>query len=255
MNELVQRGVFGGIYVAIVVGVLVFFPPVIPGLFAVFSVMCLLEVNALSGFDKPSPGLWLVWLGVWVSVSIHSIAPYALMVAAIASMVFLFQSKQHRKLWFRSLYVIQPFVLSVAALHFEFIEPPFLLFVFMTIWLNDTGAYLSGKNFGKTLLAPLISPKKTWEGFLGGTILAVLVMLIPIPIFADYSLLFKGSVAFLVALSATVGDLIQSRMKRKAGVKDSGKIMPGHGGAFDRLDSFIFALPIALFFAVAYTFF
>jgi phosphatidate cytidylyltransferase len=255
MNELAKRGLFGGIYVAIVAGVLLFFPPMIPALFAIFSVMCLLEVNALSGFHKPSPALWLVWLGVWVSVIIHAIAPYALILAGSSSLYFLFKSKAHRRLWFRSLYVIQPFVLSVAALYFEFIEPAFLLFVFMTIWFNDTGAYLSGKNFGKTLLAPRISPKKTLEGFIGGTVLAVLVMFIPFPIFVDYSLLFKGSVAFLVALSATLGDLIQSRMKRKAGVKDSGKIMPGHGGAFDRLDSFIFALPIALFFAVAYTFF
>jgi phosphatidate cytidylyltransferase len=78
----------------------------------------------------------------------------------------------------------------------------------------------------------------------------MIIMILPFPFFSDFETLHKLMAAGLIAISATLGDLIQSRMKRKAGVKDSGKIMPGHGGAFDRLDSFIFALPIALFFYI-----
>jgi len=250
MGELIKRSLFGGIYVLIVVGTIVFLPALIPALFAIFSVMCFLETTALCGYKKPPASLWIVWLGIWLSVIFPYFALYTLSVSGLASVYSLLANKQSRKAWIKSIYVIQPFALAVYTLQIDWITPYFLLFVFMTIWLNDTGAYLSGKKFGKRLLAPKISPKKTWEGFIGGSILAMIIMILPFPFFSDFETLHKLMAAGLIAISATLGDLIQSRMKRKAGVKDSGKIMPGHGGAFDRLDSFIFALPIALFFYI-----
>lgn len=132
--------------------------------------------------------------------------------------------------------------------------PKLVIGIFFLIWTNDTFAYLVGKNFGKHKLYEKISPNKTIEGFLGGLIFTCLMSYA----IWYYSPLFPSSLsdfgqfntpgvwlgmAILLSLFGTLGDLIQSKFKRQAGVKDSGKLMPGHGGLFDRLDSIIFASP------------
>lgn len=118
--------------------------------------------------------------------------------------------------------------------------------IFFSIWINDTMAYIVGSFIGKTPFSK-ISPKKTWEGTIGGAILCVVVITL---IFSKTSL-FPNSLAVqnwiiissLCALFGTLGDLFESKLKRMAGVKDSGNIMPGHGGFLDRFDSFLFAAP------------
>lgn len=116
-----------------------------------------------------------------------------------------------------------------------------LFFFFILIWANDAGAYFVGKAIGKRKFSPYISPNKTWEGFIGGIISSLVVGLILgfihifSPIFNPIYLYF----AIPIAIFATVGDLFESMLKRLAGVKDSGKIMPGHGGIFDRSDSWL----------------
>ncbi len=118
----------------------------------------------------------------------------------------------------------------------------------MLIWANDTFAYLVGKTWGKTKLLERISPKKTKEGFVGGLICTALLAVV-IGLF-DYTLSILQSILFalLVGVGSTVGDLIESKFKRNAGVKDSGKLLPGHGGILDRLDSIIFVAPLAYLF-------
>src|SRR5690606_24922026 len=110
-------------------------------------------------------------------------------------------------------------------------------------WINDTGAYLIGKNFGKQKLFPRISPKKTVEGFMGGLFFSCVASYFIATLTG--SLNFTNWLAFSIIASVcgTLGDLIESKFKRQAGVKDSGVIMPGHGGLLDRLDSIIFAAP------------
>ena len=115
--------------------------------------------------------------------------------------------------------------------------------VFALIWVNDTFAFLVGKRFGKTKLLERISPKKTVEGFLGGVVFSILAGLI---IHFYFNVLTIAAVVLLAVLTSvfgTLGDLVQSKFKRLAGVKDSGTIMPGHGGMYDRLDSLLFAAP------------
>lgn len=123
----------------------------------------------------------------------------------------------------------------------------YLLFFFIAIWTNDTGAYLSGRSFGKNPLFPRISPKKTWEGLIGGIILTLLFA-IGFNLFnsnASGSLLFDLGFAAIIAFGGTFGDLVESALKRELGIKDSGKIMPGHGGILDRLDGVLMAAPLA----------
>ena len=110
-----------------------------------------------------------------------------------------------------------------------------LLSVLITIWANDAGAYFVGKAIGKHKFSPIISPNKTWEGFFGGIVIATIAMVI---MYFHYPIVAL-CIAPFIAIFATIGDLFQSMLKRMAGVKDSGNIMPGHGGVFDRIDSWL----------------
>ncbi len=123
-----------------------------------------------------------------------------------------------------------------------------VLAIIILIWVNDVFAYLVGSRIGKTPLAPSISPKKTWEGTIGG-VLAVLIFAVCFAVYSgQHSILFWLGFGILIAVFSTIGDLLQSILKRHAGVKDSGSLLPGHGGFFDRYDSFVCVLPIAAFY-------
>ena len=140
------------------------------------------------------------------------------------------------------------FLILIANYNHQF-TPLLLLGAFILIWVNDTGAYLIGKNFGKQKLFPSVSPKKTVEGFLGGLFFSCIASYF-IAKFTDTHLEFTHwlILAIIVSVFGTLGDLVESKFKRQANVKDSGVIMPGHGGLFDRLDSIIFAAPFIYLF-------
>lgn len=128
---------------------------------------------------------------------------------------------------------------------------PLFLGTLILVWANDTFAYLSGRAFGQRKLLERISPKKTWEGTIGGALLCVAAGYILSFFFTQLSAIQWMGLALIVAPAATLGDLVESRMKRRAGVKDSGNILPGHGGILDRFDATIIVSPIA----VTYLFF
>ncbi|MBT8289105.1 MAG: phosphatidate cytidylyltransferase [Flavobacteriaceae bacterium] len=139
------------------------------------------------------------------------------------------------------------FIILIANYNNTF-KPVIILGSFILMWVNDSFAYLVGKNFGRQKLFPKISPKKTVEGFLGGLFFACVSSYF----IAKYSdnLTFNNwlILAIIISVFGTLGDLIESKFKRQAGVKDSGIIMPGHGGILDRLDSIIFAAPFIYLF-------
>ena len=119
--------------------------------------------------------------------------------------------------------------------------------VMASIWLNDAGAYLVGSLFGRHKFAPKISPKKTWEGFVGGIVVSVVVWLGLCLLIPDFSVWLAVVTGLVVGLAAVLGDLFESRIKRGVGVKDSGNFMPGHGGLLDRSDSMLFGAMAAWF--------
>ncbi len=122
-------------------------------------------------------------------------------------------------------------------------QPFLILGLFILVWVNDSFAYLSGSAFGKHKLCPSISPNKSIEGFVGGFIMTLVVSFLLykyVGILSWQLWLAYGTIASVIG---SIGDLVQSKFKRKAGVKDSGSIMPGHGGIFDRLDSVLYASP------------
>ncbi len=122
-----------------------------------------------------------------------------------------------------------------------------LMFILLWVWAADTGAYFAGRTFGKHKLAPLVSPGKTIEGLLGGVALALVVVA---GVYAAGLLEAKlwplMLVALFTVLASALGDLFESMVKRERGFKDSGTILPGHGGMLDRIDSVTAAMPIAL---------
>ena len=150
------------------------------------------------------------------------------------------------KLIFTVIYVALPFSFALGLPKYSSMENTFsleVIFLFILIWSSDTFAYLVGKFFGKHKMAPKISPKKTWEGYIGGVVLTLILSYFV----EQYQPQLRGNwmvVGFLIAAFAPLGDLVESQLKRNFGVKDSGNIIPGHGGVLDRLDSFLICVPV-----------
>lgn len=133
------------------------------------------------------------------------------------------------------------YLLAFSNFYYEY---EIILSFFIMLWLSDTGAYLVGKYFGRHKMIPKVSPKKTWEGLVGG---------VGFSLIGAYVLQYLGweianipwyLLAILVSLLGAVGDLFESQLKRNRGVKDSGKIMPGHGGILDRFDGALLSVPV-----------
>jgi phosphatidate cytidylyltransferase len=118
-----------------------------------------------------------------------------------------------------------------------------IISILILIWVNDSFAFLIGKNFGKRKLFVSVSPKKTQEGFIGGLLFALFVAFVISKFNNDFTLVNWLIIATIVSVIGTIGDLVESKFKRQANIKDSGNIMPGHGGILDRLDSLLFAAP------------
>lgn len=158
-------------------------------------------------------------------------------------------------------YVIFPFIL-ITKIPFgvKGFNPKIIISIFILIWTNDTFAYIVGKSIGKHKLIERISPKKTIEGFIGGVLFSVIAGILiskfyiqPKANHENLSLIIWTISAVIISIFSTLGDLIESKFKRIANVKDSGNIMPGHGGILDRLDSIIFVAPfVYLFYQILY---
>jgi phosphatidate cytidylyltransferase len=127
-------------------------------------------------------------------------------------------------------------------------SPGIVIGFFILIWANDTGAYLTGMSFGRHKLMQRISPKKTWEGFVGGIVIASAVAWFISDWLGVVDKTYWIIISLIISVAGTYGDLIESMLKRSIGVKDSGTIMPGHGGFLDRFDSAIISFPLVYLF-------
>lgn len=125
------------------------------------------------------------------------------------------------------------------------------LAIYIFIWVNDTGAYLSGITLGRHKMFPRISPKKSWEGAIGGALATTASAFIVAHFYTFMGLWQWVGMAFVVVLAGTFGDLTESMIKRQLDIKDSGHILPGHGGFLDRLDSMLFAIPAVVVYLLA----
>jgi len=130
-------------------------------------------------------------------------------------------------------------------------HPEKVLGMIFFIWINDTGAYLVGSFLGKHKMYERISPGKTWEGTIGGALFCMAFSFVMVKIFPQLALQHWIAISIIVAVFGTLGDLVESMLKRLAGVKDSGNIMPGHGGVLDRFDSLLFSTPFVFAYLAA----
>jgi phosphatidate cytidylyltransferase len=183
----------------------------------------------------------------------------AALLVSIRSLLFLFEKKDRfldtqAKYVFLIGYLIIPIIIftKIPFVYNQYV-PEIIISILVIIWANDTFAYLVGITMGKNKLFERISPKKTIEGFVGGVVFAVVAGILLAQFYLHQEILKWIILAMIVSAFGTLGDLIESKFKRIAGVKDSGNIMPGHGGFLDRLDSIIFVAPfVYLFYQIIY---
>lgn len=264
MKDILLRLLSGIIYVAILILVLCLKTPhgfII--LFFILGVLALTEFNKLIQLKSIIPYfiyviLYLVF-GYWRMALNSEIglneATQILIVLTIFVDLFLIKDLFSRKtipLFITKRFIITTFYLSSGfvflTLTASVFSPKILLGAFILVWVNDSFAYLIGKNFGKQKLFEKISPKKTVEGFLGGLFFSCIFSYLIYSFTSTLNFTNWLILAIIVTVFGTLGDLIESKFKRQAKVKDSGTIMPGHGGLLDRLDSIIFASPFIYLF-------
>lgn len=227
--------------------------------FGVFTVIGLYEYYSLTGMLGNANKIFFFFIGLllyallaFIGLGIIDIT-YALFIFLIFPVVITFQLFEKEINWSHIgsvftgyFYVAVPFGLMNTFFAFsynEFFQGFLLVSMLVIVWCNDIFAYLTGSLFGKHKLFERISPKKTWEGFVGGLFFALLSAYV-LSLFSNSLSLIEWLVlATIVVFTATIGDLSESMLKRNAGVKDSGSLMPGHGGVLDRFDAVLFATP------------
>ncbi|MQP25823.1 phosphatidate cytidylyltransferase [Flavobacterium sp. LMO8] len=265
MNETLKRALSGAVYVALLLGCISYSREGLAILFGFFLIIGVYEFCKMSGLNfyisiPIAAGSYYFLWNKNSEINFNTILTVISIATSIKLLLYLFNSnKTHFKIYTKYFllfgYVILPFILAnYIAMGVKGYNPKILISIIILIWTNDTFAYLVGKNLGKNKLFPSVSPKKTIEGFAGGLMFTILggASLAHYYIMAS-NLYIWIVIAAIVSVFSTLGDLIQSKFKRVAGIKDTGNIMPGHGGILDRLDSIIFVIPfINLFYLILY---
>lgn len=257
MNETLIRSLSGLVYISVLIFATLFSRESFLILFGLFMLQTVYEFAGL--VKLPRVLAILASILIFVNFSVFSTSKWIDITIVILSvltmlllMIWLFDQNQkqfRQSNWFTLTgYIVFSFICitKLPIIHDVFI-PSIIIGIFILIWTNDTFAYLVGKSVGKHKLFERISPKKTIEGFIGGMIFAIIAGIIISQYYVtQFSFAVWMFIAVIVSVFGTVGDLVESKFKRLANVKDSGSIMPGHGGIYDRLDSIIFVAPFVL---------
>ncbi|HEX8269718.1 MAG TPA: phosphatidate cytidylyltransferase [Flavobacterium sp.] len=269
MKETLTRLLSGVVYVILLIAATTYSFNTFLLLFGLFMIVCVIEFCSLVGLHKAIP-LIIACSGFILFayfpapksntsfVTTENLLLLATLLISAKCLQFLFSSTQRTdtisKFVYLIGYVILPFIL-ITKLPLGKIgyNPKIVISIFILIWTNDTFAYIVGKRIGKRKLFERISPKKTVEGFIGGLVFGIVAGVLIAEYYIGESVAKWTVIALIAGVFGTLGDLVESKFKRFADVKDSGRIMPGHGGILDRLDSVIFAVPfIFLFYQIIY---
>ncbi len=264
MNNLQKRSLTGIVFVAVLLGGTIFHPVSFILIFGALLFFTQLEFYRLiekAGFSpQKTVGLTLgILLFATCAAIVNGFIPAQLCLLFIPMLIFLFlfevlrnqngalQNSALTLLGF--VYIAIPFSLLNFIVFPGFptntsFHPWILAGVFFIVWMYDSMAYLFGTKFGKHKMCKTISPKKSWEGFIAGTVFAMVMGILNAVIFQSLSMLSWMIVALLAVVFGTFGDIFESKIKRELNIKDSGNILPGHGGFLDRFDSLLFAIPV-----------
>ncbi len=261
MKNLITRSISGLIYIAVIVVCVLAGQWSFMGLTILFCIFGLLEFNhlglitaksgtrtLLTAIDLIAGTALVTAVTLYITTGcVITFAIYLLCLLARLTAQLYIKEEGCTSMLAHSLmgqvYIALPLALSNII---EQYSPHLVLIMFIFIWLNDTGAYIVGSTCGKSRLFPRISPKKSWEGFWGGAAFCLIAAIVIAYLFNDtIPALRKGDIIALAEITvvfATFGDLVESMIKRNLHVKDSGKIIPGHGGILDRIDSLLFVI-------------
>ena len=283
MNNFTQRALTGAGFVSVLIAGLVFHPVFFYFVFALIVTLGLWEFYKLGKYSKIEPqkftGIFL-GLTVFTASFLHAakVIPGIVFVLVVPIIVILTIVELYRKTpkpieniaftLFGVVWIALPFsmfnyiafikadgndyMVNIAQIG-QYFDHHLILAFFLLLWSNDTFAYITGVSIGKRRLFERISPKKSWEGFFGGLIMTIVVSIILSKYFNYYSLQTAVIIAFIISIFGTYGDLIESMFKRSIGVKDSGSILPGHGGILDRFDAVFLALPIVFVYIILFS--
>lgn len=268
MKNFITRALTGIIFVAILVGAICFHPAVFLIIFGIIVALALNEFYGLiehyeevhiNRWSNCLGGIYLfaasfIYCAGWMDYQIF--LPYLLYIMYVFIGELYYKAPKPITNWAFSLlgqiYYALPFSLMNFILFSKMPDgttaftPILLMAIFVFVWMNDTGAFFIGSLLGKHRLFERISPKKSWEGFYGGLAFAVASSFVFNYILPDVQWYKWTGLSVVIVVFGTWGDLSESLMKRKLGVKDSGHILPGHGGMLDRFDSVSMAIPAAL---------
>ena len=274
MSNFAKRALTGTVFVLVLLGSIIFNQYTFYSLFVIIVILGMWEFYRLNSNEQHKPQKYFgTLIGVTlfiianVEASILTTFPCDMIIYGLGFMVFIFEIYRKTEKPFINIaltllgviYVALPFSLlnfiAFPDIHTnlpanERYQPHILLGMIYMIWINDTGAYLVGSKFGKTKLFERISPGKTWEGSIGGAVFALIGAYIISIYYKDIELMDWLAISAIVILFGTLGDLAKSLLKRSIGVKDSGNILPGHGGILDRFDSIIMSTPFVLIYIV-----
>lgn len=201
------------------------------------------SIVILGGYLLANPhDIWVFGVWIFIAISFVIILLRSASETAISDISITLAGAFYLAIPLLSLLVIG-IVPSFSAINFNWILP---LFIFILTWVNDIGAYLVGRTFGKHKLFIRVSPNKTWEGSIGGLLFSVIFSILIHHFWPIFGLTTWLTTGVLVSVFANIGDLMESAFKRNAKVKDSGNIMPGHGGILDRFDAILLTAPIVL---------
>lgn len=266
MNNIIVRGLTGIVFVGVIIGALLWSQTLATILFTIFMLLGIFEFYSLfKGHDRIevsvpiSVGIAVIISGLVIG-SYYNVIPTFIMVQSFVPLIFIglvieiWRKKKepilNSAIFVMGLaYVILPFLILIGMHHAyssgrDYIidtSIPLTLGMFLLIWTNDTFAYLSGRAFGKTKLIERVSPNKTWEGTIGGILFTLILGAVLGYYNNDFG--FWIPAAAIIAPCAIIGDLFESVIKRNLGIKDSGNILPGHGGILDRFDATLMAVP------------
>jgi len=261
MNNFTKRLIFGALYVSVLAFGILFSKTTFIGLFFGLMLITLYEFTRMIKLKSVFPYLLSVFFFVFANVinfkeipsrALSEYAGIALFLSFFAAFISILFAKKEAvvshlgKIFLSVVYISIPFTLIALIpflnADFKYINTT-ILGIFILVWVNDSFAYLVGKNFGKRKLLERISPNKTIEGFVGGMVFTFIGGYVLSVYFTKLSVTNWIAFAAIVSIFGVLGDLIESMFKRHAKVKDSSNFIPGHGGFLDRLDSVIFVAP------------
>lgn len=270
MKDIITRTLTGIVFVAVVLGAICLYRLPFLIVFSLITVFTLWEFYGLTGHYENARIKRLVNTvgGIYLFISSYAYAnevasamiylPYLLFIIGVFVAELYDKNSNPLNNWaftfFGQVYVagsfsLLNFITAIPGTPGQIVHTPiYAVAVFVLIWLNDTGAYLVGSSFGRHRLFERISPKKSWEGFFGGFIIALIASQVFAYFVPGASRIEWIGLSATVVIFGTWGDLTESLIKRTLGLKDSGKILPGHGGMLDRFDSVMMAIPATYIF-------